>query len=203
MKRNLFVLFVLAVSMVVAGCDKSITGPSGDGQPELPKPPPDPATYVSFFDPINLSEDEWALTLKFNSFTPSPGSTIWPVPSPSPFGNPCPQYCIYYTAVLSLAKMPPDNPTCNNCFTWRADVALYLSPDGVKKGNHIKSIGLGQMSNWSLETAFGNEGTNFQIPLFEVPTSIIIQWNYNFSTGNGTGITRSGTKVSRTSYVMG
>ena len=204
MMRKLSVLLVLiAVSMLFAACSwfKSPTGPSDDWPP-LPRPPADPAPYTSFFDPINLSEDEWELTLKFSTFTPPPGSLIFPVPYAYDMRNPCPQYCLYYWATLSLAKEPPNNVTCN-CPNWGAGTLLYLSYNGVDKGQQIGGANLGRLPELGLETTFGNAGTNHQIPFFHVPTHIIAEWGYHFITGNGTSIKKNGNRAIPTWYTRG
>lgn len=208
MKRNLFVAFLLvAVSMPFTACGlvkgSSPTSPSNDWPP-LPRPPADGAPYTSFFDPVNLSEDEWGLTLKFKSLVPPPGSLIFPVATGTQ-RNPCPEYCLYYSAVLSLAKRPPNNVSCN-CPNWMAGVTLYLSYDGVNRGQHIGATSLGLMSNWELEATLGNEGTNFQIPFFGVPAFIIVDWSYLFATDSNNGgvrIEKRGTKAVKTWYTRG
>ncbi|MEK7203838.1 MAG: hypothetical protein AAB627_02035 [Patescibacteria group bacterium] len=201
---------VVALAVMVSACQwmkgNSPTSPS-DSWPSPPQPPANPAPYASFFDPIDLSEDEWKLTLKFNTLTPPSGSTIFPVQTGTQ-RNPCPQYCLYYSATFSLAKRPPNNVSCD-CPNWGADVILYLSYDGVNKGQQIRGTSLGALGNVSdtgLEVTFGNAGTNFQIPLFGVPEFIIIDWNYRFmidSNNGGVRIQKSGTKAVRTWYTRG
>lgn len=191
-------ILLMAILAILSGCSKGqgLTGPTpNDGW----IPPSDPSPYRSFYEPINLSEDEVGLTLQFleGTVTPPSGSTVIPV-SMNAHENPCPKNCFQFRANLKISSLSPD---VSRIF---AKVKIYFSENGVNPswvGGGPYLVGIGDLPPLVVSKDFGNMG---QVPFIVVPTWFVVEWEYQIGkfvvSGNppiSTWVTedRSGKKV--------
>lgn len=164
-----FFVAVITFAVLVGGCREG-GNPNAPSSTSPIQPPSDLSKYDSFYEPVNLSEDNIGLTLQFlkGTVSPPPGSIITPVPLNIP-QNPCPERCLQFRAKVSFAALP-----VNVSQGFVGEVRLYFSTDGI----HADSpFGIGYM-NGTTSTEFGNMG---QVPFFNVPTLFISEWNYRVS----------------------
>lgn len=187
-----FVVAVIALAVLVGGCSREGGNPNAPSSTNPIQPPPDLSQYDSFYEPVNLSEDNIGLTLQFlkGTMSPPPGSIITPVPMNIP-QNPCPERCLQFRAKVSFAALP-----ANVSSNYAADVRLYFSTNGIRADSFF---GTGYM-NGITSTEFGNMG---QVPFFKVPTLFIAEWNYripHLSTNGWVIEEKKGTKDLPTYY---